>query len=212
MAKRVDFGDLESSQSFKHSRAYHKYFKGYAERRVPKSNGKGYKIERTYIGEYYRYGETDGIWILKKVLYGIIFAAAVACIIVAGVLHSEINFYKVVSAGQAVTVVATLYLLYRLILNLSAKRLMTIGNYEVSVLSLKTAALISAICCFAVTVLMFLYKLIATRTLTGVDWSVLGLETIGGILFLSIFITERLRSVKAVENSAEMPEDANEIR
>lgn len=212
MAKRVDFDDLEASQSFKHSRSYHKYFKGYAERRVPKSNGKGYKIERIYIGEYYRYGETDSHWIIKKVLYGILFIAAIACIIVAGVMKSEINFYKVVSVGQMVSVVVALYLLYRLVLNISAKRLMTIGNYEASVPSLKKAALICAICCFAVTVVMFLYKLIATKSLIGVDWLVLGLEALGGILFLLIFVIERLRSVDTVENSAQMPEDANEIR
>ena len=211
MAKDVDFSDLDS-QPFKHSRAYHKYFKGYAERRVPKPGGKGYKIERKYIGEYYRYDETDKMWIIKKVLYGIIFLAAVACIIVAGVLRSEINSFKVISAGQAVSVVVVLYMLYRLVLNLSAKRLMTIGNYEVSVPSLKKAALICAICCFTITLVMFLYKLIATKTLTGVDWLVLVLEALGGVLFLTIFIIERLRTFETVENSEQMHEDANEIQ
>jgi hypothetical protein len=56
-----------------HSHAYYRFFEGYSEVSVPKPNGKGYKIQRSYIGDYYHQDLTRGQRLLLRGLYVVIF-------------------------------------------------------------------------------------------------------------------------------------------
>jgi len=53
----------------KHSRHYHDYFEGYAERQIPGPDGSPPRIERVYVGEYYRQDVSNKVWVLLRIGY-----------------------------------------------------------------------------------------------------------------------------------------------
>ncbi len=113
-----------------HSSSFHKYFEGYSETKVPKQNGKGYKIVRTYTGIYYQHNLNDFRWILLKISYGILFALAALLWAVSGMSRIDSNMESYVAVMVALSAMAFLWLFYKMIFYLASKRNLTAGSYH----------------------------------------------------------------------------------
>lgn len=201
----------ETGEGITHSTSYHKYFQGYSERKVPRESGRGYRIERIYTADYYKYQEQDALWRLKKIYYFLLLAAATAAMIIGGISPSGLNSTKLIGVAQVLAWIPVSYLGYAMLSQLQAPRLMTIGEYRSASANLKTGALIAGIYLGAVAVLMATQKFrIGSWFDTNDGVALLGQFVAAGLIFL-VFWMEREREIERVKNPNEVPYDANEI-
>ena len=70
--------DSEWEGFITHSPLYHRVFEGYSERKVPKENGNGTRIERVYVGTYYIRRGSGRNLALTKLLYVLLYLLAAA--------------------------------------------------------------------------------------------------------------------------------------
>ena len=206
-----DYENDEIRDSFSHSDAYHRHFQGYAEQRVLKGNGRGSRIERTYVADYYTYEETDAAWRRKKCGYIVLFALASALSIFADSQPTAINHLSVVGIAQLLAFVPLIYLLYQLILQVSAPRQMTIGERDASVIGFRKAALLCGASFLAIAIAMPIEKWLVFRTVERSDWAVIGLKLLSGGLAFLLYFLEKARKLRRIPNKTEVPSGANEI-
>ena len=206
-----DYGNDETRDPFSHSGAYHRHFQGYAEQRVPRENGKGVRIERIYVADYYRYDESDGTWWLKKLLYAILFISAAGAVILSDSRPADINRIPAVGIAQILAFLPMIYLLYRLILQMTAPRQMTIGERDAVTAGFRKAALLCGVYLLAMAAAMPIEKRLVLGTLNRSDAIAIALTAVGGALTLVLFAMEKARKLTRVPNEAVAPTGANEI-
>lgn len=206
-----DYENDETRDPFSHSDAYHRHFQGYAEQRVLKENGRGNRIERTYVADYYTYEEADGVWRWKKLGYILLFVLMAAVSVLADSRPAGVNHLSVVGIAQLLSFVPLIYLLYKLILQVSAPRRMTIGERDASAAGFRKAALLCGASLLAVAAAMPAEQWIVSKSMEPSDWAVIGLKFFSGGLALLLYALEKARKLKRVPNKTEAPSGANEI-
>lgn len=206
-----DYGNDETRDPFSHSDAYHRHFQGYAERSVPKKNGRGTRIERIYTADYYKYAETDPVWRLKKAGCMVLFAAAVTAALVADVQPLAVNRIPAIGIIQILSFLPMICLLYKLILQVSAPRLMTIGERDASATGFRKAAVFCGVSVLMIATAMPVVKWNVFRSLGLSDWAAVGSEFFSGVLFLLLYFFEKTRKLEKVPNKTPVPSGANEI-
>lgn len=128
-----------------HSKAYHRYFEGYSEITVPKSNGKGTRIQRIYTGNYYRQELSKGQRIVLRILYIALFLGIAYLFVSSAILPLASNTTWYVVLPQAASIPVIFWIAIALFSYLPARRDMTIHEFRSSSLSLQKAALGSAV-------------------------------------------------------------------
>lgn len=206
-----DYGKDETRDPFSHSGSYHRHFQGYAEQRVPRENGRGVRIERVYVADYYRYEETDAVWRRKKFMYLLLYASAAGAVILAGSQAADVNRIPAVGIAQILAFLPMVYLLYKLILQVTAPRKMTIGERDSVTAGFQKAAVVCGAYLLAMAAAMPLEIKLAVGALNPSDGTVIGLTAIGGALALSLYFWEKARKLERVPNETPTPAGANEI-
>lgn len=206
-----DYGNDETRDPFSHSSSYHKHFQGYAEQVVSKESGRGTRIERIYVADYYRYEETDMAWRLKKLAYIFLFVAAAATGIAADSRPLAMNSIPAIGIAQILSFIPLIYLLYELILQVSAPRQMTIGERDSTTTGFQKASLICGVYILAIAIVMPIEKWIVFQAIELSDWAVVGLKLTSGALTFLLYFIERARKLKKVPNETLVPSGANEI-
>jgi len=201
----------ETKNRISHSTSYHSHFQGFSERKVPGKSGKGYLIKRIYTADYYKYHETNFIWQLKKICYLLLLIGAVTALIMGGISSSDLNSIRFIGVTQVLAWIPIIYLVYNMIFQLLAHRMMTIGDYTVASLHLKSGALVSGIYTSVATTFLTVEKLLKYYDFRSEDLQAIIGELIGTILIFLIFFIENSRNVERVKNHTEVPYDANEI-
>jgi hypothetical protein len=207
----ADYENDELRDPFTHSTSYHKFFQGYAERRVPKANGKGTKIERIYVENYYRYAETDTAWRWKKLIYSLCYIMAATGVIAADTRTIAMNRIPAVGIIQILSYIPLTYLLYKLIIQVSAPRQMTIGERESASIGLQKAAVFGGIYLLLITIASLLIKRLTFGSTEPMDWAVSGVKLAGALLILILCVLEKRRNILSIQNKISMPTEANEI-
>ena len=206
-----DYGNDETRDPFSHSSSYHQHFQGYAEQRVPRENGKGTRIERIYVASYYQYEETDTVWRWKKFSYIILFILTAAVSVLADTRPMAINRLPVVGIVQILSFIPLIYLLYKLILQVSAPRQMTIGERDSSATGFRKATLIYGATILVIVIAMVIEKRIVFQTIELSDWVLIGLKLFSGALTFLLYFMERIRKLERVPNGTSVPSGSNEI-
>ena len=138
-----------------HSRAYHRYFEGYEESRRVNDKGK-LKIERVYVGHYFRQNIGDRERILKRVLSFALYLAVLGSFLFAVTLDIRCNKAWYVVSSTVLSFLAMMWLAITLFFNLTAKREMEIRTLRDSSERFITASRLSfiftALSAFAVAV------------------------------------------------------------
>lgn len=188
-----------------HSAMYHRVFEGYSERQVPRKSGKGVRIERVYAGNYYvRRGGAAALR-RAKVLYGILYLAAVVC---AGFAFTRPTGYNSVWYGvipMFLLIVAMLIFAANLFSCLAAPERMQAYHFNCFG-RLITASLLSG-------VIAAVYALIspAFGFLTG-RWEGIPASGLFGLLaaaaFFALFALERRAGYETIEADTAIANDA----
>ena len=206
--KAQDYNDDELKDKQPHSHAYHAWFRGYSERRVP-GKGKMRRIERIYTADYLKYDETDQMWTGKKGYYLLIYMVAAALFLYGTSRPSALNTVKAIGVMEILGMLPLVYLGYTLLFQLTARRQMTLGSYAVASTHFKWAALGTA--CYSALVLAVM---LVWNCLSGFCWSDLAVMIsllCTALLLLLLFRLEHQRETVRVKNPAEVPRDAVEI-
>ncbi len=206
-----DYGNDETRDPFSHSGAYHRHFQGWAERRVPRENGKGERIERVYVADYFRYEETDAAWKGKKLAYPLLTLLTVALSVLADSREAAVNHIPAIGIAQILAYLPMVCLLYRLVLQLAAPRNMTIGERDAAVEGFRKASLICAVVLAALTAAMPIGAAIVTKSIGGADWAAAGLKLLSAAAAFLLRFTEKRRSLTKVPNGKTAPSESNEI-
>lgn len=138
-------GDPEQELRQKgYSWAYHRFFEGYAERKVVGPDGKT-RIERFFVGDTHKHRMTDSRWVGLKLLYLILYLLCAASFILITARKAPGNFLWYVQVGEAIGALSLLALLYMLIQYLSSPRVLDLHTYKQLTVFFKTLALVTAI-------------------------------------------------------------------
>ena len=129
----------DKKQSIRHSKAYHRYFEGYAEHMSVRDDG-SHQIERYYVGDYYRQSITDGKRVLLRAAYSAGFLSSAALFFFAGTRRIGANHSPFVIAPQAAVILLLLWQIFVLISYLSAPRRMEVRMWRESSLRLITSS------------------------------------------------------------------------
>lgn len=194
----------------KHSRSYHRYFENYVEREVPTENG-GYRIERVYVGHYYKVSLTDEKLRRQKFLFAILFVFSAAGYL-AGALLSGVSAVSFVAVATMPPLICVLFLGTAIFYRLTAPREMEIRSYRDSSENLlrgSMAFLICMIICFGATLVFCLLPF-------GYSF----LETLPSLLFylIAIFSSAAIRRMEkntiyeTLPPKKERPEKSSPIR
>jgi hypothetical protein len=206
-----DYGNDETRDPFSHSGSYHRHFQGWAERRVARENGKGTRIERVYVADYFRYEETDTVWKSKKLILPILFLLMAALSVLADTRDAAVNHIQAIGIMQILAFLPMVYLLYRLVLQLAAPRNMTVGERDAAVDGFRKASLIYAIVLAALTVAMPMGAAIVQKSIGSADWTAAGLKLLSAAAAFLLHFTEKRRSLTKVPNEKTAPSESNEI-
>ena len=120
----------DHDSKIRHSRSYHDFFEGYSEELVDKKDGKGRRIQRTYVGKYYKRSGSDRAWVLSKVLYVVMFLAAAALYVFALTRRVGCNSVWYCAAPGLISVVPMIMMGAKLAACLVTKRIMVAYDYK----------------------------------------------------------------------------------
>lgn len=127
-----------------HSRAYHRYFEGFAERKYYDEKEK-MRIDRVYVGNYYRRNVSDKHHKILRIQYVVMYILSLAAFLFAGTRGTELNTVIYVYIPVTLSLLAMLCLLIPLFYNLTAPREMIIRTYRDSSERLITVSMCAAV-------------------------------------------------------------------
>jgi hypothetical protein len=192
-----------------HSKAYHRFFEGYAEITFPQPDGKGYRIQRLYTGNYYRQDLTTDQRFLLRGLYMVLFLGVAYLFVSNAILPLASNSTWYVVLSQVVSVPCLFWILIAFFSYLPAGGDLTIAEYRSSSLTLQKATLGAAIslgiAAFATLVFVLLH--LSGEYLVVLLCAVKYLA--GGLLALAMNRVERKVNYLIVSSQNKLPDDGN---
>ena len=194
---------------FRHSDAYHRYFRGYTEIRIPKDNGR-FEIQRYYTQPWIVSTASLTHYRLRKLLMIGLLISIWGAYITGMCLPLESNRWWVTAIPGLIAVI-TLMILSAVVVNcLFARRKMTLWEYESTS---KRLIQLSGITggCFGITVLAKLAYLLFYGNVKA-ELSGCGLVLTALLTTATIHIMERRTEYTTVANDTVLPEgEAHEI-
>jgi hypothetical protein len=147
----------EKTKSQYHSRVYHRYFEGWAEKVVIAGAGTPV-IKRVYIGSYYSANLTGRQRLLRKLLYVALYLVAAALYGFTGTRNTAVALVKYASVPVGLAFPVMLCLLVPLYFNLTVPAEMIVRQYRDSSATLRgvCAAAFALLGLSALTALLFL--------------------------------------------------------
>lgn len=143
-----------------HSRSYHKFFEDWAEWKTFDECGK-MRVERLYVGHYYRSPLNRSQRVLYRVLYVILYLLSVAAFVAGGIRNIPANRAMIPSIAVAVCIFALALLAFPLCRSLFAPEEMIIRQYRASSLDLIRMSGVSAAALAAAALIDLLFLVIA---------------------------------------------------
>lgn len=130
---------MPNDQKQYHSRSYHRYFEGYAEKSIPDDKG-GYRIERIYVGNYYRIDLPDRTVRARAILILLLYVLAAVSYLIASLL-SAVSANRYVAILTMLSLICMICMIFPVISQLTAPREMEIRAYRDSALRLRDYSL-----------------------------------------------------------------------
>ena len=197
--------DSEFEGFITHSALYHRVYEGYSERQVPKENGRGMRIERVYVGNYFERQNTGVTLTAAKVLYPLLFLLAALCAVFAFSRPSGYNsvWYGVIP--MFALIILMILFLYELFACLTSPKRMELYHYN-CFLRLMKSALRTAVVAFVYSLLAVVFLFLGIDTAGTGQAAAAGALT--GVLFLVLFFLERRAGYTVIENQTDCAQDA----
>ena len=181
------------------------YFEGYTEAKIPKKNGKGYKIIRIYTGNYHVQNVSDRQWILKKFAYAVLIIAAVFFFLAASLNRNPGNSTVFVALFSGFSAFSLIFASVSCINYICSSRKMTVFMWKKSSGGIKRWCFASACCLFCTAVTSFIYMLFFFRDIffMGLLYSIV--YCLGGLCAFAINKIETMTEYFEEFNNVQTP-------
>lgn len=189
-----------------HSRAYHRYFEEFAELRYCDEKGR-LRIDRVYVGNYYRRNVSDGRHKLLKIQYAVTYLLALTIFLFAGTRDTQLNGVVYVYVPVTLSLAAMLYFILPLFYNLTAPREMIIRNYRDS-----SEKLINVSMCAAVLLIVSALATIAGMICVPGQVGLKQFLSIAGFLVSALFLLWLWQTERSLEYETLPPKNTRPAR
>lgn len=188
---------------FRHSRTYHKYFRGYTE--VRKVNAKGHVVtERYYTKPWIVSGLSRRNYWLVRLLYAFLTAVSVVLFITALCQDIPGNRSWIVALPGCPSAVLLFLLAVVTVLYISVPRRMTLWDHASSTKRLKVMALAAGIGEGVTAVALGVFAL-CTKEQIGKSLGCAGMLLLAAVCAAALFFLERRMPYKEIPNDAKSP-------
>lgn len=194
-----------------HSESYHSFFEGYSECRVPRKNGKGTKIKRIYIREYYQQNLPAGKQVILRISYFVLYLLAVFCFVFSSSLNTAANSTWYSAIAQCLSAITCVTLFIVLLLYLFSCRRLTIGQYRSSSIAFQKNTFWAALAYFFHMTANGIYMLSHYSLMIIDDWLNLFALAAGTLILFGMNRIEKKITYITLENNNQGFEDGNEI-
>lgn len=211
-ARRHDSSSLERSTSkYGRNMAYHGFFEGYTEIRVPNPSGRGTRIQRIYTGAHYRPELSAKYKVLLRLFYAALYLLSVVLFGKSALMSVPSNRTWYVTIFQACALPMILWMLIALLYYLPVREQLEIPEYKRSSRALKRSSLIASICTAATTVLVLLFALFGGSGDPAGELLSALLFALSGAMFFIINRIESSIHYEWIDSTVEKPADGVEI-
>jgi len=202
---------FHGKSGFWHSKAYHRFFEGYAEVNIPTKNGKGAQIKRIYIGDYYRQELTKSRRVVFRILFAVLFLFITYLFISSAIIPLKSNTTWYVVLPQAGSILFLAWAFIALCSYLPSGRDLTIDGYRSSSLALKKATLGVAIGLGLSAIVTLVFMGLNQSNQMMAELLCAGRYLLGGFLALSINRIENRTKYVIIPSEHRPPENGAEI-
>lgn len=211
-ARKHDQSPLEhSTRKAGRNYAYHGFFEGYTEVRVPRASGRGSKIVRIYTGAHYKPMLSTKQKVLIRLLYAVFYVLSVVLFIKSALMDVASNRTWYITIFQACTVPMIAWMLIGFMYYLPVREQLEIPEYKRSSRTLKRSTLVASICMAATVASILLFLLISKGSdLAGELLSAL-FFALSGAMFFTINRIETKIDYQWIDSTVEKPADGVEI-
>lgn len=187
-------------QRISRHRSLDRFLEGWTVREVLQPDGM-IRRESVYVGDYFFSNDTKKQSIARKLLYCLLFAAAIALLVICAIQRVGANITSYVGLSQGVVLMAAIWVLHSLFTYVTAPQEMTVADFKGGALSLKRSSFYLA--------LSYLLPVLATVIHAITDPADLGRELLCVLGYLAagvlIFFLHRTES-RVKYNSKPSPE------
>lgn len=127
----------------RHSRAYHRYFEDFAEKKYNDAKGRP-RIERIYVGSYYRRNTSDQKHRVFKLVYAAMYILSLVAFLYAGSRDAQANLTIYAVLPITLSLISMICLFIPLFYSVTAPREMMIRVYRISSERLTAFSLLAA--------------------------------------------------------------------
>ena len=202
--------EKQKKAGISHSKAYHRFFEGYSEIKVPKPDGKGYSIQRIYTGNYYRPDLSVNKRVLLRVLYIMLFLCMGYLFVSSAVLPLASNSTWYVVITQVVSIPFLFWILLSFFWYVPARQDLTLDEYRSSSLALKRAALGSAAGLGLAVVASLVFLFLNSSASPAAELFCAARYLVGGLLALAMYFVEKKVNYLIIPSGNTLPVDENE--
>lgn len=213
--KRIQVNPLDKDNDvpetgFRHSDAYHRFFRGYTEIRREKPNGR-YGVERYYTQPWIVSTASDRAYLLTRLMY--VTLLGICWILYTRAMGMDLGSNRVwfVAIPGFSSVILLVVLSIVVLSYCFVRRKMTLWDFESCVKRLKTVSLLTGSCMVLTAVAKMLCAVVLGGNMGGEAVSV-GITALAAAGVAAIYLTERAVVYTTVPNETVLPEgEAHEI-
>lgn len=213
--KRIKSNPLDKDNEvpesgFRHSDAYHRYFRGYTEIRREKPNGR-YRVERYYTQPWIVSAASDRVYRLTRLLYVMLVFASWSLYLGAMCADLGSNRAWFVAIPGLPSVILLVLLSLVTLLYVFVRRKMTLWDHESSTKRLKTVSLLTGGLMALTAAAKAAYLLLCGENAGG-ELGSIGMTMLAAAAAAALYVLERGVVYTTVPNDTVLPEgEAHEI-
>lgn len=189
-------------------KSYAQFFEGYAEYAIPRKNGRGSKIVRVYVADYYSQNLSNHLRVLIKLLYTVMYLIMTVLFINASIKPMAGNTVWYVNIPQAFCIFFLGWMLVSFKVYLPAKKLMTMYTYRKSTFMLSRSSLGAAISFGVLALMSGLYNLVNIHFVTLQELGNAACYLIGCAIAVVIYLIEKKIIYSKVLNNTTVPDNS----
>lgn len=202
---------MKKKKEVTHSRAYHRYFEGYAEHKYFDEQEKMH-IERVYVGSYYRRDISDKKHLCCRFLYILLYVVGLVAYLYAGTRDSGAGFARYTAIPVVLALIAVIWLAIPLFRNVTAPREMIVRAYRDTSEDLIRASLFAVILQLLNVVASLISLLLVSDQNTAMAVTSIAAYCVSCAAFFGMYFTEKHMPYEKLPPRADIPKDSSIIR
>lgn len=204
----LDVEEKDNGMQVPHSAAYHDYFEGYAETKIPGKNGRGYRVERVYVGHYYTLPGGRRSKAMHMAIHCALFLLAAAAVIIGAAQPGGANGVWYVVIPTFGVIMSMVFLATGLASYITAPEKMTVGEYKAGATRIVRWSQIGMVAALVAALGSLIHMFACPADAPGASAGTCAFCAAGTLCLFAINYFERHTEYEVLENQTEKGENA----